>query len=67
MTSLAALQKERADLPKNADGHIVSPRYVPAGSPYLALWRSYCSVTPRKQWPSWLAHDIALMKLGKRK
>ena len=41
MTSLQALQKERAGLPKNPDGHIISPRYVPAGNSYLSLWRDY--------------------------
>lgn len=67
MTSLAALQKQRENLPKNADGHIVSPRYVPPGSSYLSLWRNYCATTPKKDWPSWLAHDIACMRIGKRK
>jgi hypothetical protein len=67
MTSLAALQKERAGLPKNADGHIVSPRYVPPRNSYLSLWRDYCAATPKNQWPSWLAYDIEMMKVGKRR
>jgi hypothetical protein len=67
MSSLQALQKERAGLPKNPDGHIISPRYVPVGNSYLSLWRAYCSATPKNQWPSWLAHDVSMMKIGKRK
>jgi len=67
MTSLQALQKERAGLPKNPDGHIISPRYVPPGNSYLSLWRAYCAATPKNQWPSWLAYDIEMMKVGKRR
>ena len=52
-------------LPANADGKIVSPRYVPPGSPYLAKWREYLKAKAPAERPWWLVEDLKFMKLGR--
>jgi hypothetical protein len=54
---------ENAGLPKNAEGHIESPRYVPENSPYLEQWRIWLQSHPKSDWPEWLKRDLAEMKV----
>ena len=56
-------------LPRNRDGHIVSPRYTPEHQTgYLAAWREWIKANPdQTKWPDWLRGDIQLMRAnGKR-
>ena len=56
-------------LPRNMDGQIVSPKYVPeTHSAYLAAWRTWIKANPdQSRWPVWLRGDIQLMRAnGKR-
>lgn len=63
----ACLKLGRDGLPLNVDGTCVSPRYVPAGSPYLLDWVEFCEVTPKEKWPHWLATDMKHAKLDSRR
>ena len=56
-------------LPRNKDGHTVSPRYVPEHqTDYLAKWREWMRANPyRSKWPQWLIGDIQLMKASGRR
>lgn len=53
-------------MPKTADGHIISPRYLPKGHPTLKEWREFVKTAPKKDWPSWLASDIQWMRLVRK-
>lgn len=61
--SLPRYKAENAALPQNSDQQIVSPRYVPANSSYLAAWREWCRKTPKAEWPEWLKRDISEIRL----
>ena len=59
---LYEIQALHRRLPLNEHGHVVSPRYVRPGSPYLAAWRQWCKANPKQDWPKWLADDLKLMR-----
>ena len=61
-----AVQQENKCLPLNAEGHVVSPRYVPENSTYLETWREWCRKHPKSEWPEWLKRDLEAMRPGKR-
>ena len=60
--NLDRLYAENRCLPRNADGHIVSPYYLPVGSSYLSVWREWLKKTPKSEWPDWLRKDIERMR-----
>ena len=67
MKDLNRLQRENKCLPKNAEGHIVSPKYLNPDSPYLSQWREWLQTHPVTDRPAWLRGDIQSMrKNGKR-
>lgn len=57
---LPRLSEENRCLPRNADGHIVSPRY--SKGTYLAKWGEWCRKNPRETWPEWLKKDVDILK-----
>jgi len=51
----------RKTMPKNPDGHIVNPRYVPPhgwGPGYVKRLGEWCRTHPRHEWPGWLAEYV---------
>ena len=67
MRNLERLQAENRCLPKNHEGHIVSPKYLNPDSAYLSKWRDWLKTHPVTDRPAWLRGDIQSMrKNGKR-
>jgi hypothetical protein len=67
MRNLFDIEAEAKCLPKGPDGVvIISPKYLPPGSTYLAEWGKWLRSTPKSQWPKWLIADVESMKPGKR-
>lgn len=67
MIDLKRVLAENATLPRDQEGQIKSPRYVPQGSAYLSEWRHWLRQHPEPTWPRWLKDDVNVMRIGKKR
>ena len=59
---LAEIEALNRPLPADSDNLILSPIYLPAHSPYLKAWGTWCRAHPRSEWPSFLRDAVAQMQ-----